>query len=165
MRWVVIPLVDAGRIESAAEESEVLGTFLGLSAELARLKTGIAFECDYEPERLARFIGRLPAEHFGVNYDIGNSASLGYEPRREIGAYGARIVNVHIKDRVRSGSTVPLGTGAADFPAVFEALRGARYTGNFILQTARAADGDHAGALARYRAMAEQWLTEAMHAA
>jgi hexulose-6-phosphate isomerase len=44
-----------------------------------------------------------------------------------------------------------LGTGNADFGAVFEALAHLNYSGNFILQTARATDGDHAGVLARYR--------------
>lgn len=165
IRRVVIPLVDAGRIESDAEETIVIDTFLGLVAELDRIGVGIAFESDYPPDRLARFIARLPAPGFGVNYDIGNSASLGYELRREIGAYGARIVNVHIKDRVRGGTTVPLGTGGADFPAVFAALKRARYAGNFILQTARAADGDHAGALRRYREMTERWLAGDAHAA
>jgi hexulose-6-phosphate isomerase len=62
-----------------------------------------------------------------------------------------RIVNVHVKDRLRGGGTVPLGDGAAQLGAVFELLRRAGYAGDYILQTARAADGDHAGALARYR--------------
>ena len=49
------------------------------------------------------------------------------------------------------GTTVPLGAGAADFDTVFAQLARLGYQGNFILQTARAADGDHAGVLSRYR--------------
>lgn len=165
IRIVVIPLVDAGRIEDEGQEADVLDTFLGLRDELDALRLCLAFESDFPPERLASFIGGLPAPAFGINYDIGNSASLGYEPRRELECYGNRVVNVHVKDRVRGGSTVPLGTGAANFPAVFDALQRARYSGNFILQTARAADGDHAGALRRYRDMTERWLAEAARAA
>jgi hexulose-6-phosphate isomerase len=111
----------------------------------------VAFECDLEPERLAAFIARFPADSFGVNFDIGNSASLGWDPGIEIPAIGPRIINVHVKDRVRGGTTVPLGQGNADFPRVFRLLAQQGYGGFFILQTARAADGDHAGALARYR--------------
>ena len=105
-----------------------------------RQRLSIVFESDHTPAALARFIDALPSKIFGINYDIGNSASLGYAPTEEIGAYGARILNVHVKDRVRGGTTVPLGTGNADFAAAFRALRRARYSGNFILQTARAAD-------------------------
>ena len=72
-------------------------------------------------------------------------AAAGFDPAEEIEAYGHRILSVHVKDRVLGGSTVPLGSGNADFEAVFAALGRVRYVGNYILQTARATDGDHAG--------------------
>ena len=53
----------------------------------------------------------------------------------------------------------------ADFPAVFAALARVRYAGNFILQTARAADGEHRVALERYRDMTRGWIAEARRAA
>ena len=65
---------------------------------------------------------------------------------------------MHIKDRVLGGTTVPLGTGSADFETVFAALAKADYRGNYILQTARAQDGNHAGGLCRYRDMAANGL-------
>ena len=46
---------------------------------------------------------------------MGNSASLGYDAQEEIDLLGNKIINVHIKDRIRSGTTVPLGTGDTDF--------------------------------------------------
>lgn len=164
IRFLVIPLVDAGRIETPEQEADVQRTLTLMQPELDKLGVSIVFESDYAPRALARFIAGLgPA--FGINYDIGNSASLGFDPVEEINAYGARIRNVHVKDRVRNGTTVPLGTGNADFPAVFDALCRARYSGNYILQTARAADGDHRGALHRYREMTERWIAEARRAA
>ena len=50
--------------------------------------------------------------------------------------------SVHIKDRLLGASTVPLGTGDADFPALAESLRKVAYKGDFILQVARGANGD-----------------------
>ena len=41
---------------------------------------------------------------------------------------------------------------------VFAALDRIQFQGNYILQTARAADGDHGAALIRYRAMTLEWL-------
>jgi hexulose-6-phosphate isomerase len=118
----------------------------------------VLFESDYTPQELSRFIARLDSSLFGINYDIGNSAALGFNPQEEFAAYGARIVNVHIKDRMLGGTTVPLGTGSANFDAVFEALAKVNYRGNFILQTARAVDGNHSSSLSTYRDMAVNWL-------
>ena len=38
---------------------------------------------------------------------------LGYDYRKDFSAYGHRIFNVHVKDRIYRGSTVPLGEGDA----------------------------------------------------
>jgi L-ribulose-5-phosphate 3-epimerase len=83
----------------------------------------------------------VPHRSIRVNYDSGNSASLGYHPVEEFAAYGERIGSVHVKDRVRGGSTVPLGTGDADFRAFFEGLGALRYQGDILLQAARGAPG------------------------
>jgi len=156
LRYLLIPLVDNGSLTSADEESALLEGLLPLHGVLTSAKLKIVFESDFEPERLARFIARFPEDAFGLNYDIGNSAALGYSASTEIASYGQRIDNVHVKDRVLGGTTVPLGTGNANFPEVFRALHAVGYTGDFILQTARA-DADHAGALDRYRAMTLAW--------
>jgi len=158
VRFVIVPLVDNGRLENDRQRESLLDGLLPLVSDLRRMGLRIAFESDFSPAALARFIELLPADCFGVNYDIGNSAALGFDPGAEIRACGARIVNVHVKDRVLGGTTVPLGQGAADFPRVFSELARAGYRGDFVLQTARAADGEHAAALARYRDMVEAWL-------
>jgi Sugar phosphate isomerases/epimerases len=77
-----------------------------------------------------------------VNYDSGNSASLGYDPADEFAAYGTRVGSVHIKDRVNGGGTVPLGSGNTNFKSLFECLGELGYSGDFVLQVARGASGD-----------------------
>ena len=76
-----------------------------------------------------------------VNYDSGNSASLGYSPAEEFAAYGERVGSVHVKDRILGGSTVPLGTGNADFEVLSRCLNEIGYAGDFILQVARGTTG------------------------
>ena len=107
----------------------------------------------------ARLIDRFPRDSFGINYDIGNSASLGFDPAEEFAAYGTRIINVHVKDRHLGGNTVGLGDGDANFDAVFAGLANLRYSGNLILQTARDPVGDHLPSLVRYRNMTVDWMT------
>lgn len=155
---IVVPLVDHGRLDSPEQEDILTGFLMSRIPLFDECGLRIVFESDLGPADLARFIDRLDARWFGVNYDIGNSAALGFDPAQEIAAYGNRICNVHVKDRVLGGTTVALGTGNADFETVFAALGRASYAGNYILQTARAADGNHAAALCRYRDMALDWL-------
>jgi hexulose-6-phosphate isomerase len=158
IKWIVVPLVDNGRLEDARQVDRLKEGLAVAAPALSDHKAQIVFESDFPPERLKQFIDGLPADSFGINYDIGNSASLGFEPHEEIRAYGARIGNVHVKDRKLGGTTVPLGTGNADLPRVFRLLLDAGYAGNYILQTARASDGQHATALCSYRDMVKDWL-------
>jgi hexulose-6-phosphate isomerase len=150
IRHVVVPLVDNGRLEAREEEDSLITHFTTRTEFLRSRNVCIVFESDFPPDRLVTFISKLPADVFGINYDIGNSAGLGFDPFLEFAAYGQRVYNVHMKDRLFGGGTVPLGEGNANFSAVFENLARLKYTGLVILQTARAADGDHVGALARY---------------
>ena len=157
---IVVPLVDNGRLENLEQEDTLVDFLKSQSDFLASNALKVVFESDFAPVELARFISRLDPALYGINYDIGNSAALGFNPAEEIAAYGARIINVHVKDRVLGGTTVPLGTGNADFETVFAAFAKFNYSGNCILQTARATDGDHAGVLGRYRDMTVAWLNQ-----
>jgi hexulose-6-phosphate isomerase len=161
IEFVVIPLVDNGRIEAPEQSDVLLRTLLDRAALLSRQGIKIVFESDLSPVELAQFIAQFPPEVFGINYDIGNSAALGFDCSEEIAAYAPRILNVHVKDRLRGGTTVPLGSGAADLAKAIRLIEQSGYSGQYILQTARAADGDHAGALARYRDMTVRWIEDA----
>jgi hexulose-6-phosphate isomerase len=120
----------------------------------------IIFEIDYNPFEVSRFITALPKDSFGINYDIGNSAALGFNPSEEFDMFGSRVINVHIKDRAFGGSTVPLGKGSANFEAVFRALANLNYDGNYILQTARSSEGNHEEVLRKYSDMTANWLCQ-----
>ena len=155
---MIVPLVDNGRLEDIEQEDNLVVFLKSQANFLAALGLKVLFEYDYVPQELARFISRLACGLFGINYDIGNSAALGFNPQEEFAAYGPRIVIVHVKDRITGDPTVPLGTGSVNFDMVFSAFAQISYQGNFILQTARAADGTHADSLCTYRDMTINWL-------
>jgi L-ribulose-5-phosphate 3-epimerase len=160
IEFIVMPLVDNGKMENRDQEDNLVNFLLSIQAELKVNGQKVIFECDYSPTEYKRFIDRLPAPLFGVNYDIGNSASLDIPAADEFSLYGNRILNVHIKDRVKGGTTVPLSEGHADFKSVFKELQKINYQGNFILQTARAKDEQHMLVLKKYRAFAEGLIAE-----
>ena len=148
---IVIPLVDGGRINHKYEEDFLVSTLLNSEPSLVDHGVKIIFESDFDPARFVKLMDRLDSPNFGINYDIGNSAALGFHPAEEIGMYWDRIFNVHVKDRLLGGTTVPLGCGDASFEKVFKALGQIGYQGNFILQTARALDERHLDVLNGYR--------------
>jgi hexulose-6-phosphate isomerase len=139
---MVIPFVDASRIDTQAEFDEVVTLLKRVLQKAGKYGIEIHLETSLSPGRFAELLSNLPDPLLKVNYDSGNSSSLGYAPREEFAAYGQRVGSVHIKDRLLGASTVRLGTGDADFPALAECLRKVDYKGDFILQVARGASGD-----------------------
>ena len=160
VEFIVIPLVDNGRLENMEQEDALLKGLSATEANLKKYGLKIVFESDFPPDRLKAFIAQFSPDHYGINYDIGNSAALGFDLNDEIIAYGHRILNVHIKDRVYNGTTVPLGQGDADIPKVLQRLKSIGYSGNYILQTVRAVDDDHVGVLCKYRDQVVEWLKQ-----
>ena len=151
IKYIVVPIVDNGSIDSIDEE-EIIIDFLNTNKLIfEKLGLQILFESDLKPERFKLFMRNFDPDIFGINYDIGNSASLDYDVREEFDAYGELVKNVHVKDRKLFGETVPLMHGNANFELVFKTLIKNNYSGNLILQTARCKDGNHAYTLSKYR--------------
>jgi L-ribulose-5-phosphate 3-epimerase len=142
VRHVVLPFVDNSRIDSAQDRLDVLRLFQKLKATLDRLDLQIHLETSLGPEEFRSLVEEIGNPRVQVNYDSGNSASLGYAAEKEWGAYGNLIGSVHIKDRLKGAGTVPLGTGNADFAALARCLKKFDYQGRFILQVARGKTGD-----------------------
>jgi L-ribulose-5-phosphate 3-epimerase len=138
---MVLPFVDRSRIDTPEELECVVGTLRRVLPIAARAGLEIHLETSLEPQAFADLMSKLPDPQFKANYDSGNSSSLGYDVRQELAAYGMRIGSVHIKDRVRGGDTVPLGTGNADIPALLAGLNEIEYSGDYVLQVARGMPG------------------------
>jgi hexulose-6-phosphate isomerase len=139
---VVLPFVDASRIDSDAELDHVVRLLEGMIPVLEETGVELHLETSLSPSRFALLLARLPHPMLKVNYDSGNSASLGYDPADEFAAYGGRVGSVHIKDRVHGGGTVPLGRGDTNFGALFQCLSALGYSGDYVLQVARGTDFD-----------------------
>jgi hexulose-6-phosphate isomerase len=157
---LVIPLVDNSSLSNSKHNTTVINFFEKLNPKIIQNNIQICFESDFSPQDLACFINKFPKYNYGINYDMGNSASLGYLPNEEFELYGDRVINVHVKDRLLHGKSVPLGEGSVDFESVFKCLKSTNYNGNYILQTAREAQGNHLSALLKYRSMVINWITK-----
>jgi hexulose-6-phosphate isomerase len=139
---VVIPFVDASAIRSRENVVAVQDALQAAMPFADETGIEIHLETSLAPLEFASLLDRVPHPKLKVNYDSGNSASLGYSTANEFAAYGERIGSVHIKDRALNGGTVPLGTGNADFATLFSCLEKIDYRGDFTLQVARGTPGD-----------------------
>jgi hexulose-6-phosphate isomerase len=158
VKRIVLPFVDQSAIHSDDDRDsaiEALHRSL-LAAENAGIE--LHLETSLAPAEFAALLERIPHPLVKVNYDSGNSSSLGYRAAEEFAAYGNRIGSVHIKDRVLRGGTVPLGDGDADLESVFAGLRKLNYRGDFILQAARGIPGEEVTWARHNRAYVEKYL-------
>ena len=134
---LVIPLVDQGAPRSDLHWKIVLSLFSEITPLLQQYNSQIVFELEISPDDQNKFLCNFDPNRFGINYDIGNSASLGWDPVDEIIKLGNNIKHIHVKDRILNGTTVPLGTGNADFKKVVDSLDKIGYKNNYTLQCAR----------------------------
>ena len=104
-------------------------------------KIRVSLEADLAPTSFANLLDRIASNYVWVNYDTGNSASLGFDPDEEFIAYGSRISDVHIKDRTIGGGPVMLGLGDAKLSRIKALLEEYNYPGPVIFQAYRDDEG------------------------
>ena len=138
---VVIPCVD----QSSLNDQDSIDRFVQQLFPLVKIaeekKINLSLETDLAPKQFLELLDRINSDRVTVNYDIGNSAALGYDPVEELNAYGSRITDIHIKDRFLNGGPAILGEGDADFTSFFNKLNDVNYEGPFIMQAYRDDEG------------------------
>lgn len=109
-----------------------------------KMSVRIALETDLSPIEFVWLLDKFENNNVYVNYDIGNSACLGFDCRDEIRAYGEMIIDTHIKDRkklIDGGQSVVLGCGEARFDTIWSMLMDIKYDGLLIMQAYRDDEG------------------------
>jgi len=134
---IEIPLVDSSALNTEDDKHNLLNNIQEAVEYANKIGIYISLETSLPPEEFRELILSFKPFEVKVNYDMGNSASLDYNPEKEIELLGEFIINVHIKDRIKGGTTVPLGMGDTNFESVFYELKKKEYSGDFILQAAR----------------------------
>jgi sugar phosphate isomerase/epimerase len=138
---VVIPCVDKSSLSTKQSANRFVKQLLPLITLAEKFEINLSLETDLGPKPFLELLNRFRSDRVTVNYDIGNSAALGYDPIEELDAYGGKISDIHIKDRLRSSGPVVLGGGNADFDIFFKKLAEFDYQGPFIMQAYRDDEG------------------------
>jgi inosose dehydratase len=86
--------------------------------------------------------GRDP--RFGLCLDVGHAFRAGEDPAGAVKSYGRRILDIHLKDVDQAGTkgtTVEMGRGKIDLPAVIRAIGQTGYAGHLPIEYEK--DGDN----------------------
>jgi len=138
---IVIPCVDKSSFKSEKQKDSLVKIISEVLEIAEKFKVNIALETDLAPGPFHDLLERFDSPRITVNYDTGNSAALGFDPEEEVAAYGDRISDIHIKDRLLSGESVVLGVGNTDLDTFFSTLEKTDYNGPFIIQAYRDDEG------------------------
>jgi len=138
---IVIPCVDQSSLESEEAVDRFIKQITKVIPRIEKQNINLSLETDLAPQPFLELLDGLNSDKITVNYDIGNSAALGFDSDEELEAYGYRITDIHIKDRVLGGGPVMLGKGSANFSKFFSKLSEFNYQGPFIMQAYRDDEG------------------------
>ena len=88
---MVLPFVDSSALTSPSELDDAVRVLRDIAPEAAQLGVELHLETSLAPRPFRELLDRVDHPGVRVNYDIGNSASLGYCPAEELAAYGDRL--------------------------------------------------------------------------
>tara|TARA_Y100000589_G_scaffold331312_1_gene384279 strand:+ start:5177 stop:5971 length:795 start_codon:yes stop_codon:yes gene_type:complete len=134
---IVIPFVDKSSIKNKKEKLFISSFLSDFDKLCTKMDINLSLETDLEPEEFLDFILMINNKKITVNYDSGNSASLGFDFEKEIKLYGEKISNIHIKDRKYQGGPVLLGEGNAQLKEVKNFIVSKNYNGIVVFQAFR----------------------------
>jgi len=140
IRRILLPVLEEAEIETESEQREFVTSLKECLPMADEFKIELAVESNLEAERYRSLMETLNHPFVKIYYDIGNRTAMGYSLEDEIRKLGQWISGAHVKDRKRSGPTVPLGTGDVNFRSCFQALHDVGFRGPYILQAARQGD-------------------------
>ncbi len=157
--YIVLPFVDLSSLSTITQQHSLVSLMQSLGPRAAEIKLELHLETDLNPTVFSSILKSINHPSIQVNFDIGNSASLGYDPTEELTALAPFLGSVHVKDRLLGGSSVALGHGNADFPTCFRLIRRAGFERHFVLQVARGKDGHEIELAIQNRKFVEQQLS------
>ena len=138
---IVVPCVDQSSLKTQNQKFNLANRLELVYDMLEKYNINIALETDLNPKDFNDLLKSISHEKITVNYDTGNSASLGYNPNEEFEYYGDKITDIHIKDRLLNDGSVFLGEGSTNFEECFELIKSIKFNGPIIMQAFRNDEG------------------------
>lgn len=139
---LVMPFIENASLKkySKKQVEKLLEVLLSFESNY---KLDYALELDIDRNEITDKLGKFLGNRIFINLDVGNTVSFGFDIKSEIDDLSHFILNVHLKDRIINGPTVPLGTGDTRIKEIIKLLTAAGYKGKYTLQFARKYEDDY----------------------
>lgn len=139
LEMLVLPLLEAS--EPAAPRDAALVEAIQRAAD-AGAKHGIrtCLETVMPAPQLLELLDAVGRDSVRACFDTGNRAASGLDIYGDMRMLGDAIVHMHVKDKMRDGTNVLLGTGLVNFHEVAKALAEIGYAGTYTFETTRGVD-------------------------
>lgn len=138
---IVIPLIEKMSLSNSNLFSVILKILNDCKEICKDMNIKLALELDLSPKKVINVLDKLNSEYVGINYDLGNSAALGFDIKEEFNYYGNKIFDIHIKDRCFNSGPCLLGTGNVDFIEAAKLIRKNKNNCPIIMQSYRNHEG------------------------
>lgn len=119
---LVVPLLESASLQALYSTDEIqFHLVVKMFDDVLRHNPNVvfSFETDMDIKFIKKFIDILGQhKNFSITFDIGNLTKLSYNLEEHLSEYWMYVDGVHIKDCVKYGTTVPLGSGDTDLTIV-----------------------------------------------
>lgn len=131
---ILLPLLETSAVDTPELKREVVASLRAAAPIAQRYGVTLGLEMEIPGREYAELIRNVGSPRVRAYYDTGNCTAQGADIATDIAPLLDVLHAVHIKDRLRGGSSQPLGTGDTNFQGFFPALLKAGFRGDFVLQ-------------------------------
>lgn len=132
-----LPCCDAPTPNEPDALRRVLDLLHPLATQAASLGVTLALETLWPAEDMHRFLARVGNRALKMAYDVGNACAANRDMIAELTLLGEDVAQLRVKDRERLEpfTSVRLGEGGVNFPALLKCLSQHHFAGWLILTT------------------------------
>jgi L-ribulose-5-phosphate 3-epimerase len=131
---ILLPLLETSAVDSPELEAHVVESLQRVGDALDAHDVRLGLEMEIPGADYAALIERIGHPKIRAYYDVGNSTAQGFDIAEDVRPLLPLLEAVHVKDRVRHGTSRRFGEGAANFAGFFARLAASGYRGDFLVQ-------------------------------
>ena len=118
---ILIPLLETSAVDTPELKREVVSSLRAAAPVAERYGVTLGLEMEIPGAEYAKLVQSVGSSRVRAYYDTGNCTAAGVDIAQDILPVLPVLHAVHVKDRVRGGTSKPLGTGDTNFAGFFPA--------------------------------------------
>ena len=135
---LALSLEDNSSLLNKTDAKEAINSLKIITKKAEKYNLIVSLETSLSVINIKNLLKKVGSKILKINFDLGNSCSLGEDTPNAILELNSLIHSIHIKDRnILFGTTVPLGKGDVNFVKCFNSLKMINFNGDIVIQGAR----------------------------